>query len=102
MSEAKQEILNVHELSELFHCQPSTVREAARTGFLPGVKYGDDWIFPLEAVLKVLNEQALDQAQQRRAPQKAVAVYVGKPQESRRDGRRRPMPDLSAFTPVDG
>lgn len=70
MSEAKREILNASELSELLHCQPSAVREAARTGRLPGVKYGDDWIFPLEAVLRVLNEQALNTAPMEKATRK--------------------------------
>ena len=102
MSEAKREILNVEELSELLHCQPSSVRAAARAGHLPGIKYGEDWVFPLEAVLKVLNEQALDQAKERRAPPKPVSVYVGMSQESRRNSRTRPAPDLSHFTLRDG
>jgi excisionase family DNA binding protein len=102
MSEAKREILNVVELSELLHCQPSTVREAARSGRLPGVKYGDDWVFPLEAVLKTLNEQALDQAQQRRTPPKLTSVYLAGPKEPMRNSRSRPRPDLSMFTPKDG
>lgn len=94
-------ILDVAEVAVHLGCQPSTVREAARTGRLPGLKFGDDWVFPMEALLGSLNRAALDAQYERNNPIPPTPVLPA-PVGVRVDARRRPMPNLDAFTPVGG
>lgn len=94
-------ILDVSELAVHLGCQPSTVREAARCGRLPGLKFGDDWVFPRDALLGSLNREALEAQYDRKNPTLPTPVlptHVG----VRVDRRRRPMPNLDGFTPVGG
>jgi hypothetical protein len=56
-------VLSVDEVAALLRCSAYTVRERARLPAghaqkLPGVKFGDDWMFPLEALLERVNDVA--------------------------------------------
>lgn len=53
------EVLDEDEVAAILDCQPLTVQEKARNGELPAIKYGRSWRFPREALLDVLNRQAL-------------------------------------------
>lgn len=54
------DILNKEEVAALLDCEPATVEEKARKGELPGVKIGRSWRFPREALMRRLNEMALN------------------------------------------
>lgn len=54
------DILNVTQMAGMLGCAVSTVEERARTGDLPGLKFGDGgWIFPRRAVLERLYEKSM-------------------------------------------
>lgn len=68
-------ILTVEQVATLCDCTPTTVRERAGAGDLPGLKLGRDWVFPADALAQALCRLATEQAQQRRsAGPKASAV----------------------------
>ena len=96
-------VFDVAEVATLLRCEPSTVREEARVGRLPGIKFGKDWVFPLWALTDSLNLEAR-QLQELKSefgpgsPTPVVTVAAG----ARVDRRTRPMPNLDAFTPVGG
>lgn len=78
------EILDAGEVAKLLGCDESTVEEKARLGELPGIKYGRPWRFPRDALLHVLNAQALANK-----PKPAAPVAVAK-----KPTARRPPPTL--------
>lgn len=94
-------ILNVEDAAGLLCCATSTVREAARTGRLPGLKFGEDWVFPRDAFLSSLNRAALD-AQYERNKLPPVTPVIPGVTGDRISPRARPTPNLDAFTPVGG
>jgi CO/xanthine dehydrogenase Mo-binding subunit len=49
-------VLDVDQAASLLRCAPETVRERAVE--LGGIKFGRDWVFPAEAFIEALNEQA--------------------------------------------
>lgn len=69
-------VLTVDDVAELLHCAPRTVQERARRGDLPGLRWGDDWVFPAGALLKRLDEVALADASERRKPAAPTAVVL--------------------------
>lgn len=84
-------ILTADEAAALLGCGAKTIEAKARSGELPGLLYGDGgWRFPAEAFYARINELALEQAAQRRAPATPTAV-IAQPHET---GRRRPPPAL--------
>lgn len=74
-------ILDVEQVASLLRCSTKTVEEKARRGTLPGLKFGDGWVFPSEALLAHLNQMALKEALVRGQPSKpaGVSVPVAKP-----------------------
>jgi hypothetical protein len=52
-------VLNSAEVAEMLDCAIDTIDQKASSRVLPGIKYGRGWVFPAEALVKVLNEQAL-------------------------------------------
>lgn len=66
-------------VAQLLECDENTVQERARTGDLPGVKFGRSWVFPRQALVARLNEIAIEQASKRRGkPEpKPIAAAVG-------------------------
>lgn len=70
-------ILKTADVASLLGCSEYTVEERARTGDLPGLKFGEEgWIFPAGALMERLNEKAKASAQERRQPTVAKAVSV--------------------------
>ena len=53
------DVLDEIEMAELLKCEISTVQDKARSGELPGIKFGRSWVFPRTAVLEVLHKLAL-------------------------------------------
>jgi excisionase family DNA binding protein len=83
-------ILTPQEVADLLGCSVETVNEKAADEILPAVRFGVSWRFPLDALLRRLNEQALQpKTRRKRAPTEAPP---GTPPKS----RRRPLPRLEA------
>lgn len=92
------EILNVPEVAELLGCAEATLEEATRRGELPGLAYGRSWIYPRDALLKVLNDQALAEMAARKAPAPSVRPTTAPP--SPRPGKRRNVPPSLNLAPT--
>jgi len=56
---ALPDVLTVAQLAELLDCGTETIEDRTRERQLPGIKYGRSWVYPREAVLQVLQQQAL-------------------------------------------
>lgn len=52
------DVLTVAAVAALLDCEPDTVEARTRERQLPGLKFGRSWVYPREALLRVLNEQA--------------------------------------------
>lgn len=97
MNTINQEILTVEDVSQLLHCDTTTVEDKARNGELPGVKIGRSWIFPRDALIDSINELARLEAAARKAGKQAGSIQaVVQPSTSK--SRRQPpkLPDLAA------
>lgn len=66
----------VEQAAQMLGCAPSTVREHSRAGRLPGLKVGEDWIFPAGALLACLDQWALAEAQRRATAQAGLPAPV--------------------------
>lgn len=90
------EVLTVDQVASALGCSPRTVEERARAGDLPGLKFGDGgWIFPLQALLQVLNKCATDQAEERKRPQTPAGVLVKAPKAR---ASKIVRPELNGFS----
>lgn len=69
-------LLNSDEVGELLSCSKRVVEEYARTGRLPGAKFGDKWIFPSELLIEAVIKICRQEAEQRAKPQRAFGVLV--------------------------
>lgn len=83
------DILDETQVAHLLGCAPATVQEKALLGILPAVKFGRSWRFPREALLKVLNEQALANMNPKPRPA-PIAIATDQPRSGRR--RRQTLP----------
>jgi hypothetical protein len=43
--EVDPKLFNVSEVASIFRCDPETVKRQARSGKLPGFKFGKSWFF---------------------------------------------------------
>lgn len=66
-------IMNAEEVASLLQCSKRTVEDHARDGTLPGVKFGDGWVFASELVVEAVKRMSLERSQ---AKPKATAVKV--------------------------
>lgn len=53
------DILTEEEVAEILGCEIQTIQEKARSGELPGVKFGRPWRFPRTALLESLHDRAM-------------------------------------------
>jgi excisionase family DNA binding protein len=74
--------LSVDQAAELLLCTPATVRDMLRDGRLAGVKVGRDWVLPAGAFYARLDQLAIEQAQERRAPAQPAATLHPMPAPS--------------------
>lgn len=84
-------LLSADEVAQILDCHTETVELAARTGRLPGVKFGRAWRFPSEALIQVLNAQALASMEAKPARPELVRPV-------RRRLRRNPIPQLPSIS----
>lgn len=71
-----KDVMSKDEVAEILDCEPVTVEEKARTGELPGVKFGRSWIFPRTALLECLHTKALENTKPRTQPQPAARALT--------------------------
>ena len=67
-------IMDSPAVAALLKCSERTVEDHARAGRLPAVKFGDGWMFPVDALLRAVNRMAEDEAAKRKAPARVQAV----------------------------
>lgn len=67
-------VMTAQGVAELLKCSPRTIEDRARAGTLPGVKFGESWVFPAQALLEAINEQARANTQREREAQKVRAL----------------------------
>ena len=71
------DVLRPEAVASMLGCAVTTVRERARAGDLPGLKFGDDWVFPAAALQQRLTELALELSALRRKPAaRAVVLHT--------------------------
>jgi excisionase family DNA binding protein len=49
-----QGFLTVSDIAKTFKCHPETVKRMARTGKLPGFKFGRRWFFPKSRLFRTM------------------------------------------------
>lgn len=86
------DVLTVDAVVGLLGCAATTVREHSRKSELPGLKFGDDWVFPAEALQQRLTVLALERAAKRRNAFGTAAVSSGVPTKERRTLPTLPTP----------
>jgi excisionase family DNA binding protein len=69
-------IMNPAAVALLLGCTERTVSEHAASGRLPGIKFGNNWIFPVDALLRAVNRLAETEAADRAAPVAPKAIRV--------------------------
>lgn len=69
-------LMDSTQVAGLLKCSERTVEDHARAGRLPAVKFGDGWMFPVEALLRAINRLAEDEAAKRLKPVAAKAIEV--------------------------
>jgi excisionase family DNA binding protein len=78
-------------------CSAKTVEQLLRDGDLAGIKPGGEWIIPGTALLRRLDELAIEQAAERRKPKPAepASISTGTAPAKRTAGRQaRALPKL--------
>lgn len=91
-----KEVLTEQEVAELLDCEKSTVQEKARSGDLPGIKFGRSWVFPKTALLQSLHADAMRNRTPVRLPNGQAfgfALFASSPEKQ----RRRTPPALPSF-----
>jgi hypothetical protein len=91
------EVLTAADLAKLLDCTEATVEDRTRDRQLPGLKFGRSWVYPREAVLRVLTDQALQHVAQPAPPAAAQAPAAITPLRmvapaSKRPRRHSPAP----------
>lgn len=93
------QVLSLHAVAKLLRCAETTVEECARRGELPGLKFGQGWVFPTGALTLRLNELAQEQAAERRKMVRPLGVLMA-PNTAGRKTRLPPqLPSLDAVAP---
>ena len=59
-NDVTKEILTESQAAALLSCAQSTVKEAVRQGRLPAVRFGDESVIPVRALVEELNRAAVE------------------------------------------
>lgn len=91
------DVLTAADLAQLLDCTEATVEDRTRERQLPGLKFGRSWVYPREAVLRVLTDQALQHVAPPASPAAAPAPAAVTPLRmasppSKRARRHSPPP----------
>lgn len=83
-------LLNSDEVAELLFCTKRVVEEHARTGRLPGAKFGDKWIFPSTLLIEAVTKICRQEAENRTKPHQPFGVQI-----SASVAKKKSLPGLS-------
>ena len=61
-----QPLLESPQVADMLRCSVRTVEDHARSGILPGVKFGEGWVFPFDALMRAINRLAEEEASRRK------------------------------------
>lgn len=85
-------ILNAEQVAALLGCSAETVEDHARSGRLPGYKFGAGWIFSAELLVEAVKKMSLLNAKERQEPGKPAGYAHPK-------GQRKVPVGMSLMTP---
>lgn len=63
-----QPILTTEEVAALLKCSTRTVEDHARSGRIPGAKFGEGWVFAADLVVEAVKRISLEAAESRSKP----------------------------------
>lgn len=69
-------VFNTEETATMLGCSTDVVEQRARSGELPGLQFGRGWVFPCEALDRVLNDLALESMATRKQPKPANVTDI--------------------------
>lgn len=75
------QILTPAQAAEMLMCSPRTVEDKLRSGDLPGVKFGESWIIPAQALMERVTQLALSNQPKR---PRAIATLATKSAANKR------------------
>ncbi len=61
-----QPILTTEEVAALLKCSTRTVEDHARSGRIPGAKFGEGWVFAADLVVEAVKRISLEEAKRRK------------------------------------
>jgi excisionase family DNA binding protein len=93
----ERETLGTSGAALLLNAEPSTVERLARSGTLPGVRFGKRWVFHREIVLDFVRNASIAAADGRRKRATTIATPLAVLVERAEKKRRRRVPDLPDF-----
>jgi excisionase family DNA binding protein len=79
VSELLKPILNAQEAADLLQCSVRSVQDYARSGRLPGVKFGDGWVFSSDLLVETVKKLSIEEAEKRSRPVRPIGVQVRTP-----------------------
>lgn len=86
------DVLDVDAVAELLHCSEYTVRNQTALGELPGVRFGRDYVYPREALMRRLTEMALEESAKTRRMSAHSGISVAPPPVARRGRKGNELP----------
>ena len=79
LSQLLKPILNAQEVAVLLECSVKSVQDYARSGRLPGVKFGDGWVFSSDLLVETVKKLSIEEAEKRTRPVRPIGVPVRTP-----------------------
>lgn len=96
-------LMNSEEVAQLLYCSKRVVEEYARTGRLPGAKFGDKWIFPSSLLIEAVTKICRQETENRMKPQRPFGVLVAsRPKKKPSPPGLDLMPEHVAKAIIDG
>ena len=66
------QVLTSSQVAEILHCSSRTVEDHARSGALPGYRFGDGWVFVSDLVIDALRDLSRAEAASRKTPKPKI------------------------------
>jgi len=74
--EPMKAIVNAKEAADLLHCSVKSIENHARSGRLPGIKFGDGWIFSTELLVETVKKLSLSEAEIRSKSARSIGILA--------------------------
>ena len=66
-------------MADLLECSVKSVQNHARSGRLPGVKFGDGWVFSSDLLVETVKKLSIEEAEKRARLVRPIGVQVRNP-----------------------